>query len=45
MRISTKAITTLLLVFLCVNFALSDIPGAAIDKKEINKKLAAIVKY
>jgi len=45
MRISTKAITTLLLVFLCVNFTLSDIPGAAIDKKEINKKLAAIVKY
>jgi len=45
MRISVKALTSLLVVWLCVNSALSDTAGAAIDKSEIDKKLAAIVNY
>ncbi len=45
MRISLKALTALLLIWLCVNSALSDTAGAAIDKSEIDKKLAAIVNY
>lgn len=45
MRISVKALTSLLVVWLWVNYALSDTAGAAIDKSEIDKKLAAIVNY
>ncbi len=45
MRISLKALATLLLVWLFVNSALSNAVGAAIDKSEIDKKLAAIVNY
>ena len=45
MRISVKALTALLLVWLCVNSILSDTTGAAIDKSEIDKKLAVIANY
>jgi len=45
MRISLKALAALLLVWLCVNSTLSDTAGAAIDKSEIDKKLAAIANY
>ncbi len=45
MRISVKALAALLLIWLCVNSALSNVAGAAIDKSEIDKKLSAIVNY
>ncbi len=45
MRISAKEFTALLLVWLCVNFAVSNNAGAAINKSEIDEKLAAIVNY
>ncbi len=45
MRISAKVLIALLLVWLFVNSALSNAVGAAIDKSEIDEKLAAIVNY
>ncbi len=45
MRISVKALAALLLIWLCVNSALSNAAGAVINKSEIDKKLAAIVNY
>jgi HEAT repeat protein len=45
MRISAKALSGLLLVWLCVNVALSINAGAAFNKSEIDEKLAAIVNY
>jgi len=45
MRISAKAFSTLLLLLLYTNSALSETGGAAIDKSEIDKKLSAIVNY
>jgi len=45
MRISAKELTALLLVWLCLNFALINNAGAAFNKSEIDEKLAAIVTY
>lgn len=45
MRISAKEVTALLLVWLCVDFALINNTGAAFNKSEIDEKLAAIVNY
>jgi HEAT repeat protein len=45
MRISAKALPGLLLVWLCVNVALSNNTRAAFNKSEIDEKLAAIVNY
>ena len=45
MRMSIKVLPIILLVCLCVNFIPSNTIGAAIDKSEIDKKLAAIVNY
>jgi HEAT repeat protein len=42
---SIKALPIILLVCLCVNFIPSNTIGAAIDRAEIDKKLAAIVNY
>ncbi len=45
MRMSIKALPIIALVCLCVNFISSNTIGAAIDRAEIDKKLAAIVNY
>jgi HEAT repeat protein len=45
MRISAKELTALLLVWLCVDFALINNAGAAFNKSDIDEKLAAIVNY
>ncbi|MCX5637918.1 MAG: hypothetical protein NTX52_09540, partial [Planctomycetota bacterium] len=45
MRICRKVFTRLLLVALFGSFAVSNIAGAAIEKSDIDKKLAAIAGY
>lgn len=45
MRISSKALIRLFLMWLCVNSVLSDAVSSAINKSEIDEKLAAIVNY
>ena len=45
MRISAKELTALFLVWLCVNFALINHAGAALNKTEIDETLATIVNY
>jgi len=45
MRIFAKALIRLLLVWLCVNFALSNTVEAEFNKSEIDRKLSAIVNY
>jgi len=45
MRISAKELTVLLLLWLCLNFALTNNAGAAFNKPEIDEKLSAIINY
>jgi HEAT repeat protein len=45
MRISTRVFVRFMVICLCVNLALSNNLTAAINKSEINQKLAAIVNY
>jgi HEAT repeat protein len=45
MRISAKKFAALLLLWMCVNFALINNAGAAFDKSGIDEKLGAIVNY